>query len=81
MLTGFFGILRKRNKPISGSYPAPALQIGDHSTIASCAVSFEAKAENQRVGWCQNNGVPIMAHTNASNGPAKKFDQLIQTSC
>ncbi|XIA65741.1 amidohydrolase family protein [Bradyrhizobium sp. TZ2] len=26
--------------------------------------------------WCQNNGVPIMAHTNASNGPAKKFDQL-----
>jgi predicted TIM-barrel fold metal-dependent hydrolase len=26
--------------------------------------------------WCQNNGVPIMAHTNASNGPAPKFDQL-----
>ena len=26
--------------------------------------------------WCQVNGVPIMAHTNASNGPAPKFDQL-----
>ena len=26
--------------------------------------------------WCEDNGVPIMAHTNASNGPAKKYDQL-----
>lgn len=26
--------------------------------------------------WCQDNGVPIMAHTSASNGPAEKFDRL-----
>lgn len=26
--------------------------------------------------WCQTNGVPIMAHTNASNGPALKYDRL-----
>ncbi|HMM90753.1 amidohydrolase family protein [Bradyrhizobium sp.] len=26
--------------------------------------------------WCQTNGVPIMAHTSASNGPALKFDRL-----
>jgi hypothetical protein len=27
-------------------------------------------------GWCQTYGVPIMAHTTESNGPAKKFDKL-----
>lgn len=26
--------------------------------------------------WCEDNGVPIMAHTNASNGPAEKFEEL-----
>jgi predicted TIM-barrel fold metal-dependent hydrolase len=27
-------------------------------------------------GWCRTYGVPIMAHTTESNGPAKKFDKL-----
>ena len=26
--------------------------------------------------WCESNGVPLMAHTNVSNGPCKEFQEM-----